>query len=329
MKPRRRNPKKSKKLKRGSSSSAPPSPPWIELPEHLTADIRATVCKTWWRVCQNPATWRSIDLDYRRPAARDFGNICLCGGCGDDEICSEGGCTHDDICRCWENKFNYLVRRAVDLSQGQLQNLKLGVWYLYGLLDYVADRSCQLRSLTVVQCDDDYHLRRLIMGIEKQPQLEELHLMMNPMITSNEFETIGIACPMLKSFSYHNCHSKDSDFSEGLAFSEHVKAIGKTMPNLRHLRLCEHRMGYEGLEAILEGCPHLKSLDLRLCSAFEKFYYYSGQRRSARERKDLWLHTDSISLMDWIKKRKDRYDINSEYVVHPYYCCDDIRGEYY
>ena len=50
----------------------------------------------------------------------------------------------------------------------------------------------------------------------------------------------------------------------------------------------------------------------------------SGQRCSARDRKDLWLHTDSISLMDWIKKRKDRYDIDSEYVIHLYYCSDDI-----
>ena len=125
-------PKKSKKLKRGSS------PPWIELPEHLTADILQRlypeeiidsvqcVCKTWWRVCNNPATWSSIDLHYRRPAARDFGNICLC--------------THDYVCRCWENKFAFLVSRAVDLSQGQLLNLKLGVWDSYDLLNYAADR---------------------------------------------------------------------------------------------------------------------------------------------------------------------------------------------
>ena len=42
------------------------------------------------------------------------------------------------------------------------------------------------------------------------------------------------------------------------------------MPNLHHLRLCDHGVGYKGLEAIFDDCPHLKSLDLRLCSAFEK-----------------------------------------------------------
>ncbi|XP_042010615.1 putative F-box/LRR-repeat protein 23 [Salvia splendens] len=139
-------------MKRRFSSSATPSPPWIELPEHVTADILQRlyseeiigsaqyVCTTWWRVCQNPATWCSIDLDYRRPAAFHFGEICRCGGFKHGKICRGGLCQHDHICRCSENKFNYLVRRAVDLSQGQLLHLKIVVWNLNGLQNYVADR---------------------------------------------------------------------------------------------------------------------------------------------------------------------------------------------
>ena len=191
---------------------------------------------------------------------------------------------------------------------------------------YFFHRSSQLQSLTFLQCGVDYDTSGLIMAIQKLPQLEELHLTMNPKLVSDDFETIGIACPMLKSFSYHNCFNDVEDAE----FTGDVVAIGKTMPNLRHLRLCslcEHGMGYEGLEAILDGCPHLKSLDLRLCSAFEKVSD-SGRRSSARERKDLWLHTDSISLMDWIKKRKDNYGIDSENVEHSY-CCDDFEGDYY
>ncbi|KAG6390032.1 hypothetical protein SASPL_151510 [Salvia splendens] len=161
----------------------------------------------------------------------------------------------------------------------------------------------------------------LFRGLEKLPRLEELHLTMKPMLTSNDFEAIGIACPMLKSFSYHNCFAEDTDFTGD------VVAIRKTMPNLRHLRLCEHQMRYKGLEAILDDCPHLKSLDLRLCPGLEKAYNREMDSGSER-RKDLWLHTDSISFMDWIMQRKDSYDRDFEY-VDDYLCydCDDIDGD--
>ncbi|XP_042032504.1 putative F-box/LRR-repeat protein 9 [Salvia splendens] len=121
-------PKKSTKLERGSSSSAPPPPsfpPWTELPEHLTADIlqrlpteeiidsAQRVCTTWWRVCKNPATWRAIDLDHRRPT------VCNCG-----KHLSFGDQMY------WESPWQrhypfFLFRRAVDLSQGQLLKLKI------------------------------------------------------------------------------------------------------------------------------------------------------------------------------------------------------------
>ena len=65
-------------------------------------------------------------------------------------------------------------------------------------------RSCQLRCLTVVKCDY-YDSKDLIMGLKRLPHLEELHIMMKQMLISEDFETIGIACPMLKLFSYHNC----------------------------------------------------------------------------------------------------------------------------
>ena len=42
-------------------------------------------------------------------------------------------------------------------------------------------------------------------------------------------------------------------------------AIAKNMPKLRHLQLIGNRVTNDGLQAILDGCPHLESLDLRKC----------------------------------------------------------------
>ncbi|PRQ27963.1 putative leucine-rich repeat domain, L domain-containing protein [Rosa chinensis] len=42
-------------------------------------------------------------------------------------------------------------------------------------------------------------------------------------------------------------------------------AIAGTMHGLHHLMLLGNEMTNEGLCAILDGCPHLESLDLRQC----------------------------------------------------------------
>ena len=97
--------------------------------------------------------------------------------------------------------------------------------------------------------------RNITEVIKKLPQLEELHLIKMPAFMLKDFKTIGISCPVLKSFTYSDCKGDNLDFEE------YGDAIGKTMPNLRHLRLCKHRMGNRGQEAIRDGCPHLESLD--------------------------------------------------------------------
>ena len=99
-------------------------------------------------------------------------------------------------------------------------------------------------------------------ALEKLPQLEELHLIEMPMLSIEQFESIGISCPMLKSFVY-NEYPEDVD--DGRFSIEYGVAIGETMPNLRHLGLEGLRTKNEGLEAILDGCPYLETLRLERC----------------------------------------------------------------
>ncbi|XP_047938149.1 putative F-box/LRR-repeat protein 23 [Salvia hispanica] len=253
-----------------SSAAIPPSPPWTELPEELTANIlqrlrteeilksAQRVCTTWWRVCRNPTMWRAIDLHYRRCAFDEF----------------------ESIFRC-----------AVDRSQGQLVDLKLACFEGDRLLNYAVERSTQLRCLTLVE----YGITGITLAhaMKKVPQLEELHLMVMPMLTLKDFESIGISCPMLKSFIYYNYSGVH------LEFTEYAVAIGKTMPNLHHLRLSVHRMENKGLKAILDGCPHLESLDLQGCAGLD----LKGAlgKRCSNQIKDLWLDLaePSFQLDDW------------------------------
>ena len=121
------------------------------------------------------------------------------------------------------------------------------------------DRSSQLRCLTLV----DFYTDDLCFAIEKLPRLEELHLYMSNTLFPGDFETFGISCPMLKSFTYSNNSTEHGEISD------HAVAIGKTMPNLCYLRLNGHRIENYGLEAILDGCSKLELLELGECSGLD------------------------------------------------------------
>lgn len=164
----------------------------------------------------------------------------------------------------------------------------------------VLNRSSHLRRLTLAICDEISETT-LAEAVRKLPQLEELHLIMVQSVHAKDVETIGISCPLLKSFTFNDYwrkHSEYSDFSEdeethGQCCNEYALAIGKTMPNLRHLRLVANRMKNEGLQAVLDGCPHLESLDLRQCFGLD-LHGVLGKKCS-EQIKDLKGPSDPIS----------------------------------
>ncbi|KAL1560493.1 F-box protein SKIP19-like isoform X1 [Salvia divinorum] len=289
-----------------ASTSAPP-PPWIELPRDVTANIlkrlgpeailtsAQQVCSTWWKVCKDPALWRVIN----------FSNTML-------------------IDRY--TKYHVMCRRAVDRSRGQLVDLTIENFGDDELMEYIADRS---RNLKRLKLGSFYEISgdAVVKAVAKLRQLEELHLTGKQWIVPADVEAIGNSCSKLESFSFNGHGSghpfpleledddDDDDFSEGFGQNDYALAIVKSMPNLRHLQLCAHCMQNEGLEAILNGCPRLESLDIRRCFGLD----LGGDlgKRCRQQIKDLRLPNDSVSTMSWLEwDRKD--SLGNDFVFSDY-----------
>ncbi|KAG5589539.1 hypothetical protein H5410_040053 [Solanum commersonii] len=233
-----------KKLEASSTAPPPPSPPWVELPAEITMDILQRlgtieilesvqrVCSTWRKVCHDPAMWRVIDLKrfvFRSKVAKVLEKIC---------------------------------RLAVRRSQGQLFKISIDNFGNEHLLSYIASRSSQLRHLRLVKC-----YNRLSGGLASAaknfPFLEELHIYFTS-ITKDDIEIVGRSCRLLKSFVLH-AGPFDKVRTPPSQDNDKAVAIARCMPGLRHLALIENNLTNEGLQAILDGCPHLESLDLRCC----------------------------------------------------------------
>ncbi|KAL3833692.1 hypothetical protein ACJIZ3_008428 [Penstemon smallii] len=254
------------------STSAPP-PPWTELPRDVTAIIlhrlgpieilesAQEVCTTWKDVCLEPAMWRVIDM-------KDVGYV--------------------DI-----NDLQIMCCDAVDRSQGQLIEISIKDYGDDDLIRYISERSSHLKCLRLACC---YGIsgNGLSEAVKKFPQLEELHLsLMSSSILSEHIESIGRSCPMLKSFTFR----RDSEYPllEDIEAEdiEYARAIAKTMPNLHHLGLLGDHMTNEGLQAILDNCPHLESLDVRECFNIDLGGYLG--KRLSRQMKNLRHPSDSSS----------------------------------
>ncbi|KAL3833683.1 hypothetical protein ACJIZ3_008419 [Penstemon smallii] len=258
------------------STSALP-PPWTELPRDVTANIlqrlgpieilesAQKVCTTWKDVCTDPAMWRVIDMK----------NL------GDHNI-------YD---------LEIMCRDAVDRSQGQLIEINIESIGTDYLIRYISERSGRLRSLQLGYCDDITR-EGLIEAVKNLPLLEELHLSSYYMGSAVALiETVGRSCLHLKSFKLNHlwvlCPPRWVRFPPPACDLEAL-AIAENMPGLRHLQLIGNTLTDGGLQAILDGCPNLESLDLRQC-----FYVDVGGnlRRLCDQRiKDLRAPNDVIDF---------------------------------
>ncbi|GMI80388.1 SKP1/ASK-Interacting protein 19 [Hibiscus trionum] len=214
---------------------------WLELPPEVTASIISrlgaieilnnvqNVCSQWRNICKDPSMWRSIDM-------RNLGDL------HDMDYDLEKMCFH-----------------AVDRSCGHLLDINIEYFGTDELLRYISERSVHLKRLRLFSCYDiaDEGLSEVAL---KLPFLEVLEIFICP-VSKHALETIGRSCPLLKSFKLNLQQCKSFHYVS----DDEALAIAQTMPELRRLELLGNGLTNEGLQAILDGCPHLEYLDLRQC----------------------------------------------------------------
>ncbi|KAE8056081.1 hypothetical protein FH972_012879 [Carpinus fangiana] len=255
---------------------------WLELPRDVTASIlmrlgaieiltsAQRVCSPWRKLCKDPSMWRAVDM--RNP---------------DNQ---------------WEDyELERMCRDAVDRSCGQLVDINVENFGTDKLLRHIADSSSQVKRLRLVRC---YGISdEGLSGVAaKLPLLEELAISYCPFLSKFALKDVGRSCPLLKSLKFN---SRGLRYGE---FDEEALAIAENMSELRYLQLFGNMLTNDGLQAILDGCPHLESLDLRQC--FSISFAGNLERRCAEQIKDLRLPHDST----------DDYEFNA-------YCSfDDVSG---
>ncbi|XP_047939633.1 putative F-box/LRR-repeat protein 23 [Salvia hispanica] len=266
--------------------------------------IAQRVCTTWWKACKDPALWRVIN--FSDP--------------------NERKCTRKYIAMC---------RHAVDRSQGRLLDLTIQYFGDDALMNYIVDRSPNLKRLKLGSCFyiSGYCATRMA---AKLGHLEELHLTLRPGIGAADIEAIGYSCPMLKSFSCNGLKYRFPPLLTGVYLPVYYRnlyafAISKSMPNLQHLQLFAHWIENEGLELILGGCPRLESLDIRQC--FELDLRGDLGERCHQRMKELKLPNDSVSDVPWPNcYGGDPFDPSTpmvEYYVYDYHKeYGDYHGRY-
>ncbi|KAJ8758660.1 hypothetical protein K2173_000381 [Erythroxylum novogranatense] len=214
---------------------------WLDLPPDVTASIllrlgaieilnsAQLVCSTWHALCKEPSMWRSIDM-------HNLGALWAL----DYDI--------DKMCL-----------HAVDRSSGGLIDINIEYFGTDVLLHQIVDRSRHLKRLRLVSCSE-ISGEGLSAVAAKAPLLEELEISYCS-FPKETVEDVGRCCPLLKTFKL-NCQGCRGVYSDS---DEEALAIAENMPELRHLQIFGNQLTNNGLQAILDGCPHLESLDLRQC----------------------------------------------------------------
>ncbi|CDY48574.1 BnaA09g01700D [Brassica napus] len=238
---------------------------WEELPSEITSSIlrrlssidilenAQKVCTSWRGVCKDPVMWRKIDMRNPRNLVLNLEMMC---------------------------------RHAVDRSQGGLAEIDIWHFGTDSLLNYIADRSSNLRSLRLAMCSSITDVG-LTEALVKLPLLEDLEVSYCS-LSAESLKVVGQSCPNLKTLKLNregfNRFPYESD--------DDALAIAETMPRLGHLQLFGNKLTEGGLNAILDNCLDLEHLDVRRCL---NVYLFGDLKKRCSERvKVLRRPLDSI-----------------------------------
>ncbi|EXB51993.1 hypothetical protein L484_019770 [Morus notabilis] len=196
-----------------------------------------------------------------------------------------------------------MCRNAVARSRGRVVDINIEYFGNDELLKYITDRAKQIKRLRLSCC---YYVsdEALIEALAKLPLLVELDLTLC-LFTTEPIEASGRTCPRLKTFklNWQAFRFDHINPEEEVEFSDEAIAIGKNMPRLRHLQLIGNAMIDIGLKAILDGCPHLESLDLRRC--LNICLKGNVWKRCVEQVKYLWLPDDPTKDYGFITGPED------------------------
>ncbi|KAJ9565694.1 hypothetical protein OSB04_001660 [Centaurea solstitialis] len=215
---------------------------WLQMPDEIMGGMilrrlgaidilmnAQKVCRDWRRICKDPAMWKMIDMDY--------------------------------YSSFWYKKkdLEKLCKQAVHRSCGELIDIRLNYFVTDDLLKFISGCSSKLNCLCLTRCHGVTGFG-LSNALKRLPHLETLELSYIR-ICAEDIEVIGHNCPQLKSFTMDKLFPDDHAHAHA-----HAHAIANSMPALLHLKLgCSKMHTDDGIRAILNGCPHLESLDLRGC----------------------------------------------------------------
>ncbi|XVF62201.1 hypothetical protein PTKIN_Ptkin08bG0198200 [Pterospermum kingtungense] len=214
---------------------------WLSLPRDVTASILSRlgavqiiesaqkVCTQWRDICKDPSMWRCIDM-------WNYGYL------HNMPYCPVKMCMH-----------------AIDRSRGGLVDINIHYFGTDELLAYITERTSNLRRLRLIWCwyvSDE----GLSEAASKFPLLEELEIFSGN-TGKDSMAVVGRCCPLLKTFKYNQLGFGLPSYQS----DDEALAIAENMHGLRHLQLIGNWLTNQGLQAILDGCPDLESLDLRKC----------------------------------------------------------------